>query len=56
MNKQKKVDFKLTILLDWWGKTDKEIMLEALGDENRTSVAEVLRALNKWCVGADTIW
>ena len=42
--------------LDWWSRQDKEVMMEALGDENRTSVAEVLRALNRWCVGADTIW
>ena len=54
MNKQKKVDSS-DYTLDWWGRQDKEIMLEALGDENRTPVAEVLRALNKWCVGADTI-
>ena len=23
------------ILLDWWGRQDKEVMMEALGDENR---------------------
>ena len=43
--------------MDWWARQDKEVMMEALGDENRTSVAEVLRALNRWCVGADTmVW
>jgi hypothetical protein len=42
--------------LDWWGKQPPEIMEEALGDENRTPVLEVLKALNKWCVGVEAIW
>ena len=29
--------------------------MEALGDLIETLVAEVLRALNRWCVGVDTI-
>ncbi len=42
--------------LEWWGKQDNAVREEALGDGNRTPVLEVLQALNKWCVGIDTIW
>lgn len=42
--------------LDWWSKQDPKVMEEALGDENRTPVLEVLQELNKWCVGVDAIW
>ena len=42
--------------LEWWGKQEASVREEALGDENRTPVLEVLQALNKWCVSADTIW
>jgi len=42
--------------LEWWGKQAEDVREEALGDDNRTPVLEVLQALNKWCVGVDTIW
>ena len=42
--------------LEWWGQQEESVREEALGDENRTPVLEVLQALNKWCVGVDTIW
>lgn len=42
--------------LEWWGKQEESVREEALGDSNRTPVLEVLHALNKWCVGVDTIW
>jgi|TARA_R110000823_G_C15903493_1_gene497149 hypothetical protein len=42
--------------LEWWGKQAEDVREEALGDGNRTPVLEVLQALNKWCVGVDTIW
>lgn len=42
--------------LEWWGQQEASVREEALGDENRTPVLEVLQALNKWCVGVDTIW
>ena len=42
--------------LEWWGNQAEDVREEALGDENRTPVLEVLQALNKWCVGVDTIW
>jgi hypothetical protein len=42
--------------LDWWAKQDPEVMAEALGDENRVSVDEMTRSLNKSVVGIENIW
>jgi hypothetical protein len=42
--------------ITWWGKQSKEVQEDALGEEGRTPVIEVLKALNKWCVGVDSIW
>ena len=42
--------------LEWWGQQADDVREEALGDADRTPVLEVLQALNKWCVGVDTIW
>lgn len=42
--------------LDWWGTQDKEIMEEALGDNDRISISEMLKTINKWCVGVDVFW
>ena len=42
--------------LDWWGKQDAEIMEEALGDKDRISIDEMIKTLNKWCVGVDVFW
>ena len=42
--------------LEWWGKQEESVREEALGDGNRTGVLEVLKRLNTWCVGVDTIW
>ena len=42
--------------LEWWGKQEKSVREEALGDEGRTPVLDVLKHLNKWCVGVDVIW
>ena len=42
--------------LDWWGKQDPEIMEEALGDKNRIGLDEMVKTINKWCVGVDVFW
>jgi hypothetical protein len=42
--------------LDWWARQEKSVRDEALGDGDRTPVLDVLKDLNKWCVGVDTIW
>jgi len=37
--------------LSWWAKQPQEIQDEAFGDhDDRVSVQEMLRQLNKWCV------
>lgn len=40
----------------WWGTQDSAVMEEALGDENRTSCEQVLRDLNRWLVGTESVW
>lgn len=42
--------------LNWWATQAEDVREEALGDANRTPVIDILKALNKWCVGVDTIW
>lgn len=42
--------------LDWWNQQEDHVRDEALGDDNRTPVLDVLTHLNRWCVGATTIW
>lgn len=42
--------------LDWWGQQDKEIMEEALGDADRISLDDMIKTINKWCVGVDVFW
>lgn len=49
----RKIDDKT---LEWWATQPADIRDEALGDENRTSVIEILQHLNKWCVGVESIW
>ena len=58
-NVDEQLERRRTVLdstLEWWGKQEESVRNEALGDENRTPVLEVLQVLNKWCVGVDTIW
>ena len=42
--------------LEWWGRQDPEVMAEALGDENRVTVDDMTKELNKFVVGAENIW
>ena len=42
--------------LEWWAKQDVAVRDEAFGEDNRTSIHIVLSDLNKFVVGADTIW
>ncbi len=42
--------------LDWWATQPKEISDEALGDENRISLEEMVKTINKWSVGVDVFW
>ena len=40
----------------WWGKQSKEVQQDAFSEDGRTPVIDVLKALNKWCVGVESIW
>lgn len=40
----------------WWGTQPEAIWQEALGDEDRTSVDDFIRDLQRWVVGVDVIW
>ena len=42
--------------LEWWSRQPDEIVKEALSDENRHPVREILKELNKYLVGVDRIW
>jgi len=42
--------------LDWWSKQPKEISEEALSDKDRIGLDDMVRAINKWCVGVDVFW
>lgn len=42
--------------LAWWASQPQTIQDEAFGDHDRTSVAQFVRQLNRWCVGLDQIW
>ena len=42
--------------LEWWDKQPEEIKAEAMDPEDRISVNETLKALNKWLVGVDKVW
>jgi hypothetical protein len=42
--------------LEWWDKQDEEVKKEAMDPNNRISVEETLKSLNKWLVGVDKIW
>ena len=42
--------------VEWWGKQPQEVWQEALGDDNRTYVADFIRDLQKWLVGVEVVW
>ena len=42
--------------LDWWSTQPAEIRDEALGDNDRISLDEMVKTINKWSVGVDVFW
>ena len=42
--------------LDWWATQPKEISEEALGEQNRVSLEEMVRTINRFSVGVDVFW
>lgn len=42
--------------LEWWGKQTESVRDEAFSDEDRISLDEFTKSLNKFLVGVDNIW
>jgi len=42
--------------IEWWAKTNANMLLEELDNPERTPVIDVLKALNTWQVGTKFIW
>ena len=42
--------------VDWWSKQPKEISDEAFGDDNRISLDDMIKKINKFSVGVDVFW
>ena len=42
--------------LDWWGKQAEDVREEALGDNNRISLDQMIKTINKFAVGVDVFW
>lgn len=40
----------------WWGTQPEDVREEALGENDRTSISEMLDQLNRFLVGVDNIW
>jgi len=42
--------------VEWWSHQADDVREEALGDDNRISLDEFTRSLNRFIVGCDNIW
>ena len=42
--------------VDWWSKQPKEISDEAFSDDNRVSLNDMIKEINKFSVGVDVFW
>ena len=42
--------------LTWWSSQPAEIRDEALGDNDRISLEDMIKTINKWSVGVDVFW
>jgi len=42
--------------LDWWASQPKEIAEEALGEDNRLSLEDTCKTINKFSAGVDVFW
>ena len=42
--------------VNWWSKQPKEISDEAFSDDNRISLNEMIKNINKFSVGVDVFW
>ena len=42
--------------LEWWSKLPQHIQDDAFNEDGRIPVAQFMKELNRYCVGADKIW
>ena len=42
--------------INWWSKQPKEISDEAFSDDNRASLDDMIKKINKFSVGVDVFW
>ena len=42
--------------VNWWSKQPKEISDEAFSDDNRMSLDDMIKTINKFSVGVDVFW
>ena len=42
--------------VNWWSKQPKEISDEAFSDDNRASLGDLIKKINKFSVGVDVFW
>jgi len=42
--------------LDWWATQPEHIREDALGESDRISLDDTIKAINKWSVGVDVFW
>ena len=42
--------------VNWWSKQPKQISDEAFSDDNRISLDEMIKSINKFSVGVDVFW
>ena len=42
--------------VDWWSRQPKEISDEAFSDDNRISLDDMIKNINKFSVGVDVFW
>jgi hypothetical protein len=42
--------------VEWWGRQADDVREEALGEDNRVSLDEFTRELNRFIIGCDNIW
>ena len=42
--------------LEWWSKLPQHIQDDAFSEDGRIPVAQFMKELNRYCVGADKIW
>ena len=42
--------------LQWWQTQPQEIQDEALGEDDRITLADMVKQINKWAVGVEVFW